>query len=247
MPARRHERLPLLLLWLVAQTPVSAELAPGPWRDASLPPAQRAGMLLAKMNQSEKLGFLHGGCKGYVFNSCGVPRLGVPNMMANDGPQGFRGKAGTSTAWPAGLAIAATFDVDSSSAWGEGQGQEFYDKGANVQLGPGLCLLRAPLNGRAFEYMSGEVSDSTSIPVFGAASQLTSCVARTHAGSVPRQHDGSARSARHPGQGGCSQRQALRGQLPGKQSRGCVRQHRRADAVGDVSAYRHPSPHMLSA
>eukprot|EP01050_Picozoa_sp_SAG11_P010219 SAG11_NODE_1011_length_6195_cov_4.901247_5_plen_325_part_00 len=146
----------LLLLWLGVVTPASTELAPGPWRDSSLPPAQRAEMLLAEMNQYEKLGFLHGGCKGYVFNSCGVPRLGVPNMMANDGPQGFRGVSGTSTAWPAGLAIAATFDIASSSAWGEGQGQEFFDKGANVQLGPGLCLLRAPLNGRAFEYMSGE-------------------------------------------------------------------------------------------
>ena len=85
-----------------------------------------------------------------------MPRLGIPNMMANDGPQGFRGAPGTSTAWPAGLAIAASFDVDAARAWGAGQGKEFYDKGANVQLGPGLCLLRAPLNGRAFEYMSGE-------------------------------------------------------------------------------------------
>jgi hypothetical protein len=35
-------------------------------------------------------------------------------------------------------------------------GKEFYDKGANVQLGPGLCLARVPRNGRNFEYLSGE-------------------------------------------------------------------------------------------
>ena len=35
-------------------------------------------------------------------------------------------------------------------------GAEFAGKGANVQLGPGLCLARLPLNGRNFEYMSGE-------------------------------------------------------------------------------------------
>ena len=35
-------------------------------------------------------------------------------------------------------------------------GKEFYDKGANVQLGPGLCLARVPRNGRNFEYVSGE-------------------------------------------------------------------------------------------
>jgi beta-glucosidase-like glycosyl hydrolase len=35
-------------------------------------------------------------------------------------------------------------------------GDEFYRKGANVQLGPGLCLARVPRNGRNFEYVSGE-------------------------------------------------------------------------------------------
>ena len=35
-------------------------------------------------------------------------------------------------------------------------GSEFYRKGANVQLGPGLCLARVPRNGRNFEYVSGE-------------------------------------------------------------------------------------------
>jgi beta-glucosidase len=34
-------------------------------------------------------------------------------------------------------------------------GREFYGKGANVQLGPGLNIARVPLNGRNFEYMSG--------------------------------------------------------------------------------------------
>ena len=28
--------------------------------------------------------------------------------------------------------------------------------GANVQLGPGVCLARVPVNGRNFEYISGE-------------------------------------------------------------------------------------------
>jgi beta-glucosidase len=35
-------------------------------------------------------------------------------------------------------------------------GKEFYAKGANVQLGPGMCIARVPKNGRNFEYMSGE-------------------------------------------------------------------------------------------
>ena len=28
--------------------------------------------------------------------------------------------------------------------------------GSNVQLGPGVCLARVPVNGRNFEYLSGE-------------------------------------------------------------------------------------------
>ena len=40
--------------------------------------------------------------------------------------------------------------------WGQAMGDEFYDKGANVQLGPGVCIARVPRNGRNFEYVSGE-------------------------------------------------------------------------------------------
>ncbi len=34
--------------------------------------------------------------------------------------------------------------------------QEFFGKGANVQLGPGVNVARVPRNGRNFEYLSGE-------------------------------------------------------------------------------------------
>merc|ERR1719408_187451 len=40
--------------------------------------------------------------------------------------------------------------------WGSGMGKEFFGKGSNVQLGPGLCVARIPRNGRNFEYVSGE-------------------------------------------------------------------------------------------
>ena len=36
------------------------------------------------------------------------------------------------------------------------QGQEFYGKGANIFLGPGVNVARVPHNGRNFEYISGE-------------------------------------------------------------------------------------------
>ena len=35
-------------------------------------------------------------------------------------------------------------------------GEEFYNKGANVALGPGMNVARIPTCGRNFEYVSGE-------------------------------------------------------------------------------------------
>jgi len=121
-------------------------------------PFARAEALVAKMTLDEKLALFHGSCKGYVGNVCANDRLGIPAIKMNDGPQGFRDNAhpGTSTAWPAALAIAASFDLNASFEWGAAMGREFYNKGSNVQLGPGMCVARVPRNGRNFEYISGE-------------------------------------------------------------------------------------------
>ena len=76
----------------------------------------------------------------------------------NDGPQGFRDNnhRGTSTTWPSALTVAAAWDTELMQLWGIAMGKEFYGKGANGQLGPGVCLARVPKNGRNFEYLSGE-------------------------------------------------------------------------------------------
>eukprot|EP00933_Yihiella_yeosuensis_P032336 TRINITY_DN25930_c0_g1_i1.p1 TRINITY_DN25930_c0_g1~~TRINITY_DN25930_c0_g1_i1.p1 ORF type:complete len:733 (+),score=141.33 TRINITY_DN25930_c0_g1_i1:163-2199(+) len=119
------------------------------------------------MTLEEKLQLLHGPPGGpptgetpcaYVGIVAGVKRLGIPPINMNDGPQGFRDDPhpGSSTAWPAGLTMAASWDPEAVFEWGSGMGQEFYKKGSNVQLGPGLCVARVPRNGRNFEYLSGE-------------------------------------------------------------------------------------------
>ena len=86
----------------------------------------------------------------------GVPRLGVPDLKMNDGPEGFRGPAGTSTQWPSGLTVAHSWDEELFSEWGHAMGREFYGKGANVQFGPGANVQRTANGGRSFEYSSGE-------------------------------------------------------------------------------------------
>ena len=127
-----------------------------PWMNTADPPATRAQKLVANMDLEAKLNLFHGSCEGYTGNVCGNSQYGIPAIKMEDGPQGFRGIDGTSTAWPSGLTIGATFDEVAAHTWGVTMGVEFYNKGANVQLGPGLCLARVPQNGRNFEYISGE-------------------------------------------------------------------------------------------
>mgnify|MGYP003342273676 CR=1 FL=1 len=97
--------------------------------DKADPPAVRAAKLLQYMNFTEKTMMLHardseddqmGFYIGLVETST---RLGMPWLRLNDGPQGFNdyGKhPGTTTNWPSGLTIAASFDRamarDSASA-----------------------------------------------------------------------------------------------------------------------------------
>ena len=139
-------------------------------------PVDRASALVARMNISERLMLLSGvwglgwgpPSHPYVGNVPAIPRLGVPWLSLQDGPQGYRdGKyghypgppglpAGTATQWPSGLTVAATWDVQLAGEWGAAMGAEFRAKGANVQLGPGLNVARVPRGGRNFEYLSGE-------------------------------------------------------------------------------------------
>jgi beta-glucosidase len=123
----------------------------------------RAEKLVAQMTLDEKMQFVQGTRLGRAQNSGyvgfveGVPRLGIPDLRLNDGPQGFRAKAdGTSTQWPSGLTVARSWNRTLLWEWGDAIGAEFHGKGANVYFGPGLNVARLLNGGRSFEYLSGE-------------------------------------------------------------------------------------------
>ena len=118
---------------------------------------QKADDVISQMTLEEKVSLLHGIAGPYVGNTPAIPRLGIPALTMNDGPQGFRDDAhpGTTTMYPSGGTVSSSFDRDLLFSWGQAMGGEFYDKGANVQLGPGMNLARVPTNGRNFEYLSG--------------------------------------------------------------------------------------------
>ena len=140
-----------------------------PWMNRNDPAEVRAQKLVDQMTLEEKVALFGGEdcgedvpcCQGkgdfpgYTGNICSNTRLGIPAIKANDGPQGFRAHQ-ENMAWPCSLAIGATFDTGAARDWGQAMAKEFYAKGANVLLGPGLCPARVPKNGRNFEYLSGE-------------------------------------------------------------------------------------------
>ena len=142
------------------------------WMNPNDSPAVRAAVLLKQMTLEEKVIMLHGPPTGsccecdekegplcnYTGNIAPNSRLGIPQIKMNDGPQGFRDNKhpGTSTSWPSAMTVAASWDEELAMAYGVAMGKEFAGKGANVQLGPGVCIARVPQNGRNFEYLSGE-------------------------------------------------------------------------------------------
>jgi len=106
--------------------------------------------LLAQMTLEEKVWLCHG-CSGMEAGD--IPRLNIPRAAMADGPQGVRLEDGrTTTAMPCGIALACTWSEATAEEYGALLGREILGTGNHVSLGPGLNMMRTPLNGRNFEY-----------------------------------------------------------------------------------------------
>jgi beta-glucosidase len=108
--------------------------------------------LLDQMTLEEQVSLLTG---ADFWTTVPVPRAGVPAVKVSDGPNGARGgifKDGPSTAcFPAGIALAATWNPSLVEQTGAALGEETKIKGARVLLAPTVNLQRTTLNGRNFE------------------------------------------------------------------------------------------------
>jgi beta-glucosidase len=108
--------------------------------------------LLEAMTLEEQVSLLSG---ADFWTTTAIPRLGVPAVKVSDGPNGARGgvfKDGPSTAcFPAGIALAATWDPALVQETGAALGTEARLKGARVLLAPTVNLQRTVYNGRNFE------------------------------------------------------------------------------------------------
>lgn len=105
------------------------------------------------MTQAEKLLLVHGSPGGYVGNVPAIPRLSIPAINLEDGPQGVADGVTGVTAWPSLLTVAATWNTTAMRVYGAAMGAEQRGKGTNVMLGPGVCLTRVPTGGRNMEYL----------------------------------------------------------------------------------------------
>ncbi|GAA0528925.1 beta-glucosidase [Rhizomicrobium palustre] len=148
-----------------------------PWMNTSLSPDARADLVQAKMTRDEELVLVDGVLgvayqpghrkpltpelkaalpvsAGYVP---GIPRLGVPALAETDASLGVANGGNmrpgdTSTALPASILTAATWNPDMAFQGGAMIAKEARAKGYNVLLAGGINLAREPRGGRTFEY-----------------------------------------------------------------------------------------------
>lgn len=101
--------------------------------------------IVAQMTLEEKVRLLGGN----HFETFAIPRLGIPAMKMTDGPLGVR--LDRATAFPAGLAMGATFDPDLIERVAAAIADETRAQGRHVLLGPCVNISRQPFGGRNFE------------------------------------------------------------------------------------------------
>lgn len=137
---------------MIAVLSIAALLGTSAFAQFALPASpdaeQRAQKILSQMTQDEKLDYV-GGVRSFYIRA--IPRLGVPELKMSDGPLGARND-GPTTAYPAGIAMAATWDTALEKQVGVMLGKDSRARGVHFLLAPGMNIYRAPMCGRNFEY-----------------------------------------------------------------------------------------------
>ena len=111
---------------------------------------ERVKDLLNQMSLDEKILLISGDTTG--FDTHEIKRLGIPAIHVTDGPLGVRN--GKATSFPAGVAMAATWDTILIHEVSAAMAQEAKAKGRDYLLGPCVCIHRFPYGGRNFESYS---------------------------------------------------------------------------------------------
>src|SRR4051812_7864980 len=117
-----------------------------PWMDTSLSPDERVSLLLPQMTLEEKVALMtgdHPQGTGAYFNAA-IPRLGIPELRTVDIGPGVRVTTEPTTAFPMGLAVAATWNTAWGAPLGEAVAVEARRTRHNMVLGPNVDIPRNP-------------------------------------------------------------------------------------------------------
>ena len=160
----KRSLLPLLAIPLVIVVGILIVRNPlknAPYKNPKLPVEQRVEDLLGRMTPRERAEMLSGA--GWMESQPNA-RLGIPAIKMADGPMGVRNWAGSSaitsaaatapvlsTAFPAGIGMGASWDVELVRREGRVIAQEVKAHGRNMILAPTVNINRQPLWGRNFE------------------------------------------------------------------------------------------------
>lgn len=119
--------------------------------------------IIKSLTLEEKIGMIHG---AGLFRTEGVERFGIKPLKMADGPMGVRNEF-PDDSWvpygysddyvsylPCNTSLAATWNRDLAYKEGYVLGNEARGRGKDVILAPGINIIRSPLCGRNFEYMS---------------------------------------------------------------------------------------------
>ena len=123
--------------------------------------------IIAQMTLDEKVEMLHSKTN---MSSEGVPRFGIQDIKYTDGPFGIREEGvpngfqsigwttDSSTYFPTGSALAATWSRELAREYGQAISKEARLRGKDIILGPAINIQRLPVGGRSYEYLSEDPS-----------------------------------------------------------------------------------------
>ena len=116
----------------------------------------RVAELLKAMTLEEQVSLLSG---EDFWSTPAIERLGIGKLRVTDGPNGARGGGSLiggvkSAAFPVGIALGATWNVELVNAIGSALADEVKSKGAHMSLAPTVNIHRSVTNGRNFECYS---------------------------------------------------------------------------------------------
>jgi len=143
---------------------------------------KRIEAIIARLSLEEKIDLLGG--HEHQGSTKGNVRAGIPEIKMADGPVGVHWFCKTSTAYPASITNAATWDPELIHRLGQALGRDGRARGVHILLAPGVNHYRSPLCGRNFEYLGEDpylASQIVAAYVKGVQSQGVSTTVKHYA------------------------------------------------------------------